>query len=401
MTQRESAQCTRPDFEPSDPSALNSDSPDPTDPPASGVINFVFPGLEAWKDLTSADAPDLDAVPERIVYGPESWVLQTYLRLRRRGRHVRLVEGLLPGQVCVVYAGHLARFRSIHSSYLVVVRADQAPVRTCEHCIVQNGNAITAGCEYFIPHWPQPGLQPRDEGRGARVLRVAFFGQIHNLSKAFQSDDFRRSLQELGVELVFKEDAWHDYSDIDAVLAVRDLPTAALSAKPATKLVNAWLAGCPAILGAESAYQFLRRSDLDYMEVSTPEDAVAAIARLSQDPDLYRAMVENGRQRSTEWDVSGVSQHWERFFDQVLSSGFPRWSRFPRCNGCWRRCRYIGRWIRQWLARTVYLARAGYVPGETRLSLGYKLCAAFRIWRREGTRALLRRFRDSSEQSGP
>ena len=45
-----------------------------------------------------------------------------------------------------------------------------------------------------------------------------------------------------------------------------------------SKLINAWLAGCPGILGPESAFQQLRESELDYIEARTVDDIVNAVA---------------------------------------------------------------------------------------------------------------------------
>jgi hypothetical protein len=47
---------------------------------------------------------------------------------------------------------------------------------------------------------------------------------------------------------------WHDYSTDDLVLAVRDLTEKDALVKPASKLVNAWIAGVPALLGPEPAF---------------------------------------------------------------------------------------------------------------------------------------------------
>jgi len=43
-------------------------------------------------------------------------------------------------------------------------------------------------------------------------------------------------------------------------------------------------AGCPALLGPEAGYREQRRSELDYLEVCTMEDALAALKRLKNDP---------------------------------------------------------------------------------------------------------------------
>ena len=105
----------------------------------------------------------------------------------------------------------------------------------------------------------------RAEARGARVERVGFVGRERNLAPAFRSAQFRRELAQRGFTLVLRERPWWDYRDLDAILAVRDASPAKLRTKPASKLVNAWHAGCPALLGPEPAFEARRRSPLDFL----------------------------------------------------------------------------------------------------------------------------------------
>ena len=99
-----------------------------------------------------------------------------------------------------------------------------------------------------------------------------------------------------GVETDAASLRWTDYSDVDLVLAVRP-PIGTYTDKPASKLYNAWRAGVPALLGPEPAFRELYTDPLDYVEVSTVEDALAAIDRLRAEPDLYRRMIDRGRRR--------------------------------------------------------------------------------------------------------
>jgi hypothetical protein len=80
--------------------------------------------------------------------------------------------------------------------------------------------------------------------------------------------------------------------------------------KPGTKLYNAWLAGVPAVLGPEPAFRELRRHELDYLEVTSVEEALAAIDRLRSDPALYRAMVDHGRERARDFSVEAILDRW-------------------------------------------------------------------------------------------
>ena len=65
---------------------------------------------------------------------------------------------------------------------------------------------------------------------------------------------------------------------------MRDLTESDYFAKPASKLVNAWHAGVPALLGPEPAYQALRMQ-FDYIEIRSPEDAIREVIRLKENPE--------------------------------------------------------------------------------------------------------------------
>ena len=93
---------------------------------------------------------------------------------------------------------------------------------------------------------------------------------------------------------------WHDFRETDAVVAIRSFDQDLHHIKPASKLVNAWHAHVPAILGRESAYRALRQSSVDYIEASSFVEAKAAIEMLKRDPGPRCSMAENGRRRAPE-----------------------------------------------------------------------------------------------------
>ena len=100
---------------------------------------------------------------------------------------------------------------------------------------------------------------------------------------------------------------WHDYRDVDVALAARTEAATVLATKPATKLYNAWLAGVPALATPEPAYEEQRRSLLDFLAVQDDWDVVRAIDWLRAEPELYRAMVDNGRASRR------ATSRWRRF----------------------------------------------------------------------------------------
>jgi glycosyltransferase involved in cell wall biosynthesis len=175
---------------------------------------------------------------------------------------------------------------------------------------------------------------------------VAFKGFLASLHPALTGSAMREEMQRRGIELVI--DAvdyrgvdtdgtglrWGDYSDVDLVLAIR-APTGTHTDKPASKLYNAWRGGVPALLGPEPAFRELYTDALDYIEVSSPAEALAAIDRLRAEPDLYRRMVERGLERALEFSVEAVLERWievlwrriPQLADERPWVSFPAWMR--------------------------------------------------------------------------
>jgi len=294
-------------------------------------VVFFLPGES---DLAALAALDPDREPGPFQRGERAWILQSYLRLRRRGAPVELADAVPPAGLVVFHAKHEKALRralpAAGAPVLVGVRADNREPLAAEFEILQNGRWADGHRRFALPHWPQPGLVPRDRARGERLERVAYKGFVENLAPEFRAASWQRELSAMGIDwqldaIAFRGTAtdgtlarWADYREVDAVLAVRPARRGREHSKPATKLVNAWLAGTPALLGPEYAFRELRRSPLDYLEVADAAAARAALARLRDEPGLYRAMVEQGAARAREVDVDAVARRWEELlFDRL------------------------------------------------------------------------------------
>jgi hypothetical protein len=284
-------------------------------------IHFVLdPRATRWADIASLDESDIARAPHRFVGGRNSWIAQSYLRLRdaieARGWTVTAGPGFPPGAICIAHRDDVNRFTSAaHASYLVVVRADRAPVEACDVAIVQNGLACERH-ERFVPLWPQPGLLARDPRRGERVERLAYHGRTSSVPAWFDDPGFHRLLARRGVEMDAKGRDWEDYRAVDLALATRSDGRRILADKPATKLYNAWLAGVPMLASPEPAYCELRRAALDFITVRGPGDVLAAIDLLRANPRLYRAMADNGRERGAAFDVEATRERWMRLLEE-------------------------------------------------------------------------------------
>lgn len=295
-------------------------------------ITFVHLDAELWRDIAAADPPPLPGdIHHRFRTGEDAWVLITYLVLKHRGHDVRLSGSFVPGALCIAHYNHIRWRQFAYDSFVVAIRADRGPVHISEHRIVQSPGLADGRNDHFVPYWPQPGLLPRDAARADRVERIGFMGQTRNLAEELRSDGFRARLAELGMELVLRTQRpeWGDYRDIDVVLAVRGGKARWLLTKPPSKLVNAWLAGCPAVLGSEPAFEALRHSELDYLRADDASSVLAALQRLRDEEGLYRRMVANGLVRAREYGIAEVARAWEAVLGGAIGSHYADWSSRP------------------------------------------------------------------------
>jgi hypothetical protein len=305
-------------------------------------VYFVNKNFEKFKDLMgceeSTSPKKLEQYYEHCVDGLDIWSAQTYIHLKQRGLNVYLIPKPIPGQICVIPYHYLAIRDMAFDSYVVACRLDSPRPELCEQQVVINPLNVLQPTDHFLPHWPQPTLKPRDHLRGTTIKTLDFKGGKLNLAQPFQSREFHKQLNELGVTLLLTSTkaspqsveqyhCWADYTQSDVILAVRNLTEYDFTLKPAVKLINAWHAGCPALLGAEPAYQALRKSELDYIEVRTPEDVIQALKRLQQDPDLYKAMIENGYERAKEFSTDQIALYWRDLLAGPIANSYEQWLR--------------------------------------------------------------------------
>jgi hypothetical protein len=298
-------------------------------------IYFVCKHLDRWQDLLQNETlpADIPALYERCLTVSDIWSAQPYITLKRRGLNVQFVPDYVPDQICLIPSDDLQTGDRPYNSYVVACRADRARPEVCEQRLVINELNVIDETDHLLPHFPQPNLVPRNSDRGNRVETLVFKGMERNLAAPFKTEKFKRLLEEIGVRLVVSSEApdrqfqeWADYSEADVVLAVRNNTEYDLTVKPALKLINAWLADCPAILGPEPAYRAIRQSELDFIEVRTMEEVVEALQRLKEDPALYAAMVENGRRRVKDFTEDQVALCWREALGAIVQD-YERWRR--------------------------------------------------------------------------
>lgn len=313
-------------------------------------IYFYIPQNDIPKDLPE----NADRYWVGFRRGVYCWTLQTYLHLKANHFPCHLTGTIPEEGIVIAHWDSLPQdLKPTDKLLIVCIQADRSRHRYAQIHLVQNPTALDrrirllgdryllAGKNYYMPHWSQPGLISRNSQRGDRFENIAFFGLRENLLSELQSEFWQEQIQQLGLnwQVIESFDRWHDYSNVDAILAVRSFIHKDYTWKPATKLYNSWHAGVPAILGAESAYQAERKSELDYIEVNSIEEVIAALKSLRDRPELVKNMVENGLIRSQASQSQVITKLWQDLIDTELILAYHHWcnSQFYRSCFLWRR----------------------------------------------------------------
>lgn len=281
--------------------------------------------------------------------GLYAWTIQTYLQLAAAGTNCTLTSQL-PETGIVLCHGNVLRSTHIPVSsrrLLICIKAEGPLSAIAQLHIVQNPTEASFFTNrYFIPHWPQPQLLPRDQSRGDRFENLAFFGHQDNLAKELQSYAWQVALAERGLRGRVVANAnpwnqyrnldvrWNDYRDIDAIVAVRSFNpwrrwlTGGFSYKPATKLYNAWLAGAIAILGIESAYRKTGQPNKDYAEVASFKSLLNSLDRLKADREWRRSLITQGDVRGREYTPEKVVRKWNTFLAAIAIPAYQEWTSY-------------------------------------------------------------------------
>ena len=278
---------------------------------------------EAW---LSGQIPSLLAGGKSA--SAQAWLFQTWAELRGQ-TDVELTNHIPDEGIIVTLANFLTpNFRATSKQHVCAVVADFQPHPGAQIQIIQNAaHAKRLRQALFVPHWPQPNLIPRTPARGDRFETIAFFGDRSNLCSVLLNPEFGKKLQEAcGVRIEIRSaERWHDYSDVDAVLAIRDFSTARQLHKPATKLYNAWLAGVPFLAGSDSAYSAEAEPGRDYLVAKSEQHVLELLNELQKNPARRQALVAAGQKKTATRNRDAVRAIWLQLLNDELPSHLNRW----------------------------------------------------------------------------
>ncbi|WP_413164363.1 hypothetical protein ACL6C3_00605 [Capilliphycus salinus ALCB114379] len=279
--------------------------------------------------------------------GIYAWTLQTYLRLKADGFPCELVNYLPQSGIVLTHRNCLSIQKSIkpgQNLLLICIKAESDFYPYAQLHVVQNPEeTATFNPTYYIPHWTQPGLIPRDYQRGERFENIVFFGHLNNLAPELLSDEWKNTLSQLGLnwcpiinnnhwtDYQSIDPRWNDYSQADAVVAIRSFGKEnKYINKPATKLFNAWLAGVPAVLGYESAYRAEGIPNFNYLEVTSLNELLFALRQLKSNRTIRQYLIRNSQSKLNQIHWDKIIKKWRYFLEQIATVAFDEWCSKPR-----------------------------------------------------------------------
>lgn len=281
-----------------------------------------------WQELLDpAVSPSLQSLPpSRFLVLEDIWIVSTYLRLREAGFDVQIDSTPRERAINVVCSPRVLLRSNPGNAVVVAVRADRAAPTWGDLRLVQNPLNLEKATDWLIDHWPQPNIVPRRPERRDRVERIGVIGPVSSMAAEIRDPRFRSQMGRLGFELVIRNDgaSWNDYADLDAQLAYRTGPMSLLRCKPATKIVQSWIARCPAITGLEPCFRTVGRPGVDYLEASSSAEIIEHLRFLRDRPDLFRSLIERGAIRAKSHDEQAVLGQWVAFLAGPASAALRR-----------------------------------------------------------------------------
>jgi len=311
----------------------NPEPPERTPRPEDGApspppIYFYYP-----PGIGDGDIPESRGEFARNRPGNYIWTVKTCGYLSKLGFPCRLTHQL-PDEGIILTHREFFTNRMIPNrrQVFVCLVADFWRHPFAQLHIVQNPrdplltHASPAWPAAFMRHWPETGLIPRDPARGDVFVNVSYFGLPTRLAPQLRHAQFAARLREHGFNFrIVSRDRWNDYSDTDAVLAVRSFAPVSWHKFPPTKLYNCWIAGVPGLLGGESAYQAERRNEYDYFEVRSADEVLQTLIRLRGDPALRAAVARNCAERAADVDPMRIAETWAAFLNTIAVPAWREW----------------------------------------------------------------------------
>lgn len=259
-----------------------------------------------------------------------AWGLHSYVLLREFGWPVTCSAEYDPAAINVISADAIDRTVVRPRCFVVALQSDLRWYPLADWYIVQNPTQHNlARKRAYLPHWLPPLVLPRSKDR-AVVQNIGLMGipWIRAMPTAF----WGRMAGEAGMRVIdlWRENRWHDYSDIDVLLAIRSLDNRTHDRKPPWKLFCAWEARVPLIAGRDSAYSYHGVPGVNYCVATSADEVLETLKDLRINAHRYSMLVEKGVEAIEGVSVSRTVERWEDVFCRYICPEFERMRRNGR-----------------------------------------------------------------------
>jgi hypothetical protein len=325
---------------------------------ASPMVSFYVPP-KSWPDPFPEIA---DRAWPGYKLGLYAWTIQTYSILVSHGYPCQIINRLQGVEgIIIAHRDCLEGLAPAFNQLFVCIQADwgrhpYAQVHICQNPtqVQLKGKSLFYKCfwpgkTYFVRHWPEGGLIPRNTQRPERLQTLAYYGREQNLAEELRGKPWADYMLSLGLDwrINDEDDQWHDYSDLDAVVLVRDFHGHTHDIKPATKLFNACLAGCVPICGYESATLYEVGADPNAIVVKTLAELKEQVKRLSQSPEHYHRARAYAVSKAPRYSQHAIVSEWIDILEHLKTDEWPRWQNNRPQHRCFLMVRIIASTIKK------------------------------------------------------
>lgn len=287
------------------------------------VISFYIP-----ENFTYVDGKNLDAISledhQFYTSSYRAWIVQTYLYLKRTMNNVVHSDCLIEDAINIVHCDEMINLKKTHLYFIVTIIADKKNFMPGNVSIVQNNNQIKTKTYKWVMHWPQANLIKSNRGSETKELNIGFLGVEKNSINI--RDYISDSKYFEKINLFFKGPGeWHDYSNLDVVVAIRNFSKSESNEKPATKLLNAWKAGVLFIGGNDSAYDQIGKAGLNYIKIDNHKELVASIEEIIENKLIKQEYILQGLEASTKYEHKYIIKQWEEILNIFCVQEYSKW----------------------------------------------------------------------------
>ena len=280
--------------------------------------------------------------------GLEFWIHSTFFHLKIKQNLFEpiLTDSIPEMGIIIFHKGFFPKdLKPNKNQFFICVQADYGRHKFAQMHIVQNpfqinnfqaskksvlDSLFNFATTNFVSHWPQPSLLKRKLHRGNLIENISFFGNKEQIPN--ELEDYLNS-KSINFKAHFDPSTWNNYEHTDIVLAIRSFDEKPYYNKPFSKIVNATLAGCLVIAGAESSAKFYK--DNYYPElpiVSSTDELIKAIDLIIENPQDSFNCLRNSRSKIKNFTEEGVLLQWisilefavKKFEDYRESSNFSK-----------------------------------------------------------------------------